>query len=164
MEKIWICLVFVVLAIWLPFYVGFNDIGQQRNVVDNTCIYYHPTIKASADVDCNELVYGGSKYSQKFFGTMTNIQIKLTGSDTSLGVRLYIDPPEVGESQSDDLLLVKEWSSLSCTTGYYDYVIPSLDSDTNVWGGSKKYGNVYVAVVDTNSTLTTDAKIWILTE
>jgi len=158
---IWKILLFVVCLV-LVF--GFVDNSQIKRNFDESCIYYHPTIKDSSAVDCNEMVYGGTKYSQRFSGMLTNIQIKLEGTDEDLGVDVYIDPPELGESQVNDLLLVKSFTGLSCVTGYYDLVIPSTDVGSNVYGGNRKYGNVYIAVVDTNDTLTTDCKIWVLTE
>jgi len=153
----WVALIYVSL-------VGFVDNSQVKRNFDESCIYYHPTIKDSSAVDCNEMVYGGTKYSQRFSGMLTNVQIKLAGTDTDLGVDVYIDPPELGEVQVNELLLVASFTGLSCVTGYYDLVIPSFDDGSNGFGGNRKYGNVYIAVVDTNDTLTTDCKIWVLTD
>lgn len=141
---------------------GFVDKVQTKASYDYQTIYYNPTVKDSTAVDANDLL---TDYKHPV-SYLTTIRIDPTGTDTSFGFKLWIDPREQGSTQVKKLYLIGYWSGLSCVTpDDYKYVIPSVDVSANGFGGFiTEYGDLYGAVVDTTSTDTTDIKIWITTD
>jgi hypothetical protein len=142
---------------------GFVDINGVRDSVDKSVIYYHPTVKLDT-LDCNEMVWGGDRGSEKFCGNLIKVRLKFTGTDTSLYFKIYIDPWEKGETQTVNLYNVFTSPALTSVIGSYDYVIPSSDASGNVFGGYYGAGDLYFAVTDSNSTLTPDFKAWVITK
>ena len=148
-------------VILLIMVVGFVDIHGVRKSIDESVIYYHPTVKASASEDCNELVWGGDRGVDKFCGRLVKVKVVCTGTDESFYLKAYIDPWEKGEAtQSSVKDLVWTSPAISCVVGKYNFVIPSLDGLSNSYGSWWDMGNLYFAVTDTNSTLTTDIKTY----
>lgn len=139
----------LLLLVFLMSFLGTTYIVHHR---DN--FYYWHT-----DTVTNDAVLIGN-----IFHTLTNVAVSPTGTDTSFTISFYLDPPELGGATDPNQILLTSITGINATSGNFIYVLPSVDSAANVFGGIPVCGEVYIKITDANSTTLTDIKVWLIND
>lgn len=122
---------------------------------DLAYIYYHAD---TTFTDSNTVVINAN---DGFLGVPQYILIDANGTDTSFVVSLWIDPTEIGETESTKKYLITSWTLSTATGDYLFYVIPSVDSSSNTYGGFPMIGKFYIGIRNAADATLDDLKLWI---
>jgi hypothetical protein len=144
-------LLFVIFLTSLGF--GAIESGATVSKSDGCVTFYYKVTGTDLAAEASTLVW-----SKTFYGHLEDVLVIATTSDTDVQVVLSLDPPEAPTA-------TQSTTATSIFTLTYTangiYVIPVLDSSSNVYGGPRVAGKVYIQVKNATSELTTSVQVYV---
>lgn len=128
---------------------GINCFGYCKVRYRDNFFYYHNTT-----VETN-----ASFTLESMFCEVLTLYIYPTGTDTTITLSIYVDPPELGETSVANPILIQS-ISIDATAGGKIYALYVSDTLSNVYGSVPFAGELKFVVSDTAEATCTDLKVW----
>jgi hypothetical protein len=120
---------------------------------DGSIVFYYKVTGDDLAAESSTLVW-----HKNFSGMVYDVLVIATTTDDDAKVVLSIDPPE--SPTATQSTTATSFFSLTYTANGF-YVIPILDSSSNVYGGLRLSGKVYMQIADTTSATTTSIQVYV---
>jgi len=146
-------LIFLIVIFLTSLVFGAIEKGATVDKSDGGITFYYKVTGDDLAAEASTLIW-----PKTFYGHLEDALVLVTTTDTDVQIIVSIDPPEA-PTATQSTTATAIWTYTYTANGIY--VIPVLDSSSNVYGGPRVAGKVYIQVKNATSALTTSVQVYV---
>ena len=144
---------FVIVIFLTNQLLGAIEKGVTVDKADGTITFYYNVTGDDLAAEASTLVW-----SKNFSGTLYDVLVIADTQESDIQVILSLNPPEAPEATQ--LTTATSFFTLTYTTAGF-YVIPISDSSSNVYGGVRMSGKIYMQVKNALKATTNSVRVYV---
>jgi hypothetical protein len=146
-------IIFLIVIFLTSLCFGAIEKGATVDKSDGGITFYYKVTGTDLAAEASTLIW-----PKTFYGHLEDVLVIATTSDNDVQVVLSIDPPE-SPTATQSTTATAIWTHTYTSDGIY--VIPVLDSSSNVYGGPRVSGKIYMQIKNAVSATTTSIQVYV---